>query len=457
MNFVDITIHTYLEILMEWIFEIYLIGFFTCYKMEKSDKFLLKYILGIVIIAAISYPISFIYYLIGNLVITRTIIYLILFALIVAHHFICYQEQKIKLLLFLDIVYIIQNLIYKIFSILYNSLLYLHAFGDYGPPNWLYKLIYYLTFFVLFVAAYYIFIKKIRKDLLDIQIPIFTIVISLATILIPNLLCSFIDIYYEKLIIGVTGDTLLNINMLKVCGDLFAIFVNILVIVMFFFYKKDVKQQNDINQLQYMIDQSEKQYQISQETIESINIKCHDMKHRIHQLIGSNLSKETIDELNESINIYDSFIKSGNKILDVILTEKSLLCDSRHITFIKMVNGKTINFLSEGDIFCLFGNIIDNAIEATRNIEDESKRYINLSLRETGQGIVEIECVNYYYSDIAFEDNLPKTIKEDKANHGFGMKSIKNIVNKYSGNMEITTENNIFTIHIILFNDLPNM
>ena len=42
-----------------------------------------------------------------------------------------------------------------------------------------------------------------------------------------------------------------------------------------------------------------------------------------------------------------------------------------------------------------------------------------------------IKCQNYFVGNILFENNLPKTIKDDKANHGFGMKSIKNIADKY--------------------------
>lgn len=57
-----------------------------------------------------------------------------------------------------------------------------------------------------------------------------------------------------------------------------------------------------------------------------------------------------------------------------------------------------------------------------------------------------IKCQNYFVGNILFENNLPKTIKDDKANHGFGMKSIKNIADKYSMNLEINIEKDVFSL-----------
>lgn len=456
MDFSNIVLHTYLEILIEWIAEFYLIAFLACFKMEKKEKFILKYSLGILVVCALALPLSIFYHYYGDAALGRSFVYLSLFLFIIIHHCICYEEQPLKMLLFLDIVYLVQNLLYKLFAVLYSTLVYANAFGPDGISGWAYKLIYYSNFVVLVSVAYFLFIKKIRKDLLVIDVPYYTIAISLATVLISNILCSVFDIYIERMELIATIDTRRSIYLIKLSGDLFSAFVNALVIAMFFAYKKRMAQQDDIAKLKYIIAQSEKQYKISEETIESINIKCHDMKHKIHQIVGDNLSEETIRELNESITIYDSLIDSGNKTLDVILTEKSLLCDSHKITFTKMVDGHKIDFLSEGDIYALFGNILDNAIEATKRIKNKSKRYINLSIKGNGKGITEIECINYFDVPIEFENDLPKTIKEDKTNHGFGIKSIKNIVSKYNGNMTINTENNIFRIHIILFDNLLN-
>lgn len=193
---------------------------------------------------------------------------------------------------------------------------------------------------------------------------------------------------------------------------------------------------------------AEKQYETQKETIGLINIKCHDLKHQIAQLGGQQcVSSESIKEINSLIKIYDSSIVTTNEVLNIILTEKSLVCSSSNIRLTSMIDADKLSLLQKGDIYSLFGNILDNAIEASKSLSDPEKRCIGLNIHTVNSFLL-IQCENYYTGDIVFHDNLPVTKKTDTAYHGFGMKSIQAITNKYDGNLHIDTANGIFRITI---------
>ena len=103
--------------------------------------------------------------------------------------------------------------------------------------------------------------------------------------------------------------------------------------------------------------------------------------------------------------------------------------------------------MREDDIYSLFGNLIDNAVDAVLSLE-ESKRVISLKVREVGT-MLSVNVHNYYEHKIEFEDGLPVTTKQDKAYHGYGMKSVKYICNKYGGDLSIMAADNVFNINIL--------
>lgn len=111
----------------------------------------------------------------------------------------------------------------------------------------------------------------------------------------------------------------------------------------------------------------------SKETIDLINIKCHDLKNQI-AMLGSRIPKEEIEELNHTISIYDTTAKTGNEALDVLLAEKLLLCENKSIHFDYMADGENLSVLKPSDIYSLFGNASYNAIEAADKVEDLSRR-----------------------------------------------------------------------------------
>ena len=142
-------------------------------------------------------------------------------------------------------------------------------------------------------------------------------------------------------------------------------------------------------------------------------------------------------------------MQTNNEVIDIILAEKSLLCQKDNIKLTCLADCSKLNFILDADLYCLFGNILDNAIEAVYKLKNNEKRQINIVIKNV-YSLISITVENYYEGDIVLDKNgLPITTKDNKDFHGFGMKSIKMIVDKYHGDMNITKRNDIFSLNIL--------
>ena len=101
------------------------------------------------------------------------------------------------------------------------------------------------------------------------------------------------------------------------------------------------------------------------------------------------------------------------------------------------------------DLYALFGNAVDNAIEAVENVEDPEKKYIGLTVRLVGK-FYSVHLQNYTREKVSFENGLPQTGKPDKNNHGYGVKSMQMLVKKYGGEISFIQEGDIFNLNMIL-------
>lgn len=154
-------------------------------------------------------------------------------------------------------------------------------------------------------------------------------------------------------------------------------------------------------------------------------------------------------ELERDIMIYDVSLQTGNRALDVVLMEKGLFCKNHEIQWSCMVDGSRMNFMKAEDIYGIFGNALDNAIEAVSRLEDPQQRVISVKAIYQKKILV-IQFQNYYQGDLEFRNGIPRTTKQNKQDHGYGMKSIRYTVEKYNGTVTVSTKNNIFTLQILI-------
>ena len=210
-----------------------------------------------------------------------------------------------------------------------------------------------------------------------------------------------------------------------------------------------VKERTEFNTLQKLWLEEQKQYKLVRENIEAINIKCHDLKHQIRHLREhSQVDEAYLAELEKSISIYNSAVRTGNETLDVILTDKRLHCTTNGIQFTCMAEGGKMAFMDAMDIFSLFGNALDNAIECAEQLPPEM-RFIHLSVRAVNQLLL-IHIENPFEGKLVMENGIPVTTKSNRDYHGYGMRSIQRIVRKYGGDLTVSTGDSLFQLDIMI-------
>lgn len=444
-------VSVYLKIILEFLAELYIFYGLVAFRLERSKYFILKVILGFVVVAAVAFGVSFFYWLYGNTVWGRILVYMFLFAITTVHFKLCFKESYKTVLFSCLLAYAAQNLVYKLFLILWCTGEHLGLFDSWGRTFELYyRLLYYSFFIAVTVLLYFLLIRRQNKRLSNSQINNRMLAIALTVLLITVILCSCEDVYFINLSAEKENRySVYEYFALRQTGNALSVVccAVVLLLIVKAVDERDLKR--EVEYLQYAVRQGERQYEISKDTIDMINIKCHDIKYKLGSLVkDGGYSAGALDDLRKSISIYDSKIETGNKILNVLFTEKSLYCEQNGINFSCMADGEKLSFISDGDLYCLFGNIIDNALEAVNAISKKERRVINIVIKVKNNMLI-VQEENYFDGQINFKDGLPETKKPDKNYHGFGMRSIKMIVHKYDGEMTASVTGDIFHLNII--------
>lgn len=209
---------------------------------------------------------------------------------------------------------------------------------------------------------------------------------------------------------------------------------------------KKSSMSKELETLQFLWNQQKAQYQLTKENIDLINHKCHDLKHQIRmiQTIKNEQERENyLKEVERSVQIYNAIVRTGNEILDTILTEKSLICENQDIHINCVADGMLLSFMDPVDLYTLFGNALDNAIEAVEKVINKQKRVIDIMLYRKKNFLI-IQIINPMCEEVQFEDGLPLTTKIKNGYHGYGMKSIRHTLQKYDGYLTVEIKDGCF-------------
>lgn len=197
--------------------------------------------------------------------------------------------------------------------------------------------------------------------------------------------------------------------------------------------------------------QLQHQYYLNmQESQMKVKKLYHDMKN--HMICIENLydKNEYVESINNQLKECNSIFNTNNMILDIILNDKKRICESKGIDLIANINFKECNFIDSADVCSIFSNMIDNAIEACENIEDNSiSKKINIK-GTIVKSLYIIKCENPKNNIIKLKSGKILTNKKDKFLHGIGISSMKNSIEKYNGNLEVNDLNTRFLINICI-------
>lgn len=256
---------------------------------------------------------------------------------------------------------------------------------------------------------------------------------------------SNLSFYLETPFSGHYAGEILNVRTIT---DLFGVAM----LYAYHLLRGQSQAQKELDAMQVMLENQYAQYRMSRDSIEMVNRKYHDLKHQIAALRAepdAAVRNRWLDEMEQDISAYEAQNKTGNSVLDVLLTGKSLYCQKHSIGFTVVADGKHLHVMDMMDICTLFGNALDNAIECELKLPDKSKRMIHLTLTTQRQFLL-LQVENYCPEAPSFRNGLPVTTKRDVQNHGIGLKSIRHTARKYGGSATVQMKDGWFVLKVLI-------
>ena len=212
-----------------------------------------------------------------------------------------------------------------------------------------------------------------------------------------------------------------------------------------YFQEQEKKDKIQIAQLQPQF----AYYQEKLKDEEKLRSVYHDMKNHLLVLqrqINSAETAEMIEKLQSQVAMYEDYEHTGNDILDIILKEKSEKAREKHIALSVTADLNDVDFIEPLDISTIFGNGLDNAIEASEKLPEEQRGILVKAGKMQNFFSVLIE--NNCLQDSG--NTKCRTTKSDDFLHGFGISNMRKAAEKYGGQLTTKCENGRFILKILL-------
>lgn len=406
------------------------------FKLRKRNHFWLWLVLCLSCFIGFAYSWSLIPYINSvTSIIFSILFFFIAFFGLIGSLMACFKVN-IQAAMFLGTAgYAMQHFTYKLIQIVIGSI-------EKGIPSFvdnnygIYGI--YASFVIISLPIFYnMFGKKIHKNetliIEDSRLLIISIILIICTVILNLIYESFVKVS--------------NLTLFIV-GCLFDMVCCFLTLFIEFEMLKSKEISEAYVQMKTIWESEKKQLEISKENMDYMKILAHDLKHELNESTLL-ISKDKVDELNRRIAAFGNSIKTGNDILDLVIAERTLIVQKENISLSIIADGSVLSNMKQSDCYSLFMNIMDNAIDAVKELPKD-QREISLAVRES-MGMILIHEVNPFKGTLNFKDGLPQTTKGDSMYHGLGTKSIKGIVDSYSGDCEISIkDNNIYVLNILL-------
>lgn len=227
------------------------------------------------------------------------------------------------------------------------------------------------------------------------------------------------------------------------------------VIVFVFMRKLNIASASETEKklLQLQLQQQEKQMQQLDEQYNKISIMRHDYKHEISCIRNLIEQKEydnaisyadaALSKSNRAVQVY---VNCRSSVLNAVINTKFSEAQSYDINTVCQIEADIPDHM-EYNLSILLSNLLDNAIESCQNSKGDS--VIDLSISKF-MGYYQILVKNTIPESVLRSNKSLKTRKKDRRNHGWGLKSVKDIVDSYDGMMDIYEEQNSFVVNIML-------
>lgn len=181
----------------------------------------------------------------------------------------------------------------------------------------------------------------------------------------------------------------------------------------------------------------------------------HDMNNHL-SVVGYLLQKGELQKARDYFDKISVYMQTANRkfcensVVNALLNAKyNLMTDAKIDGFFHISIDKLL-FIDDVSLCTLFANTLDNAIEACQKIEAPDRRKLELKCRYTENGYFSLELINSKINEIVVQKNQYISDKEDKSAHGIGISSIRDIVEKYEGTLDISYDDTSFKVVILI-------
>ena len=181
----------------------------------------------------------------------------------------------------------------------------------------------------------------------------------------------------------------------------------------------------------------------------------HDMNNHL-SVVGYLLQKGELQKARDYFDKISVYMQTANRkfcensVVNAVLNAKyNLMTDAKIDGFFHISIDKIL-FIDDVSLCTLFANTLDNAIEACQKIEAPDRRKLELKCRYTENGYFSLELINSKINEIVVQKNQYISDKEDKSAHGIGISSIRDIVEKYEGTLDISYDDTSFKVVILI-------
>lgn len=182
----------------------------------------------------------------------------------------------------------------------------------------------------------------------------------------------------------------------------------------------------------------------------AVNAKLfHDFHNHIgalRQLLSREKYKEAVqylDELQEPVREMTDTVWTGDETVDYLINSKAASATASGIQLQAQVEFPRHTNIRSADLCAILGNLLDNALQAARQVPAPEQRFVQLTIRRINQMLV-IKVENSFSAAPVRENGLLKTTKAGSGLHGWGLKSAQTAAEKYDGMVQTTYTGNIF-------------
>lgn len=407
--------------------------FLFIFHLDRRDKFMLRLSLSILLIYTCSFlvPVRVFIFPINAIAILLAMIFLVVY---------CFKTNWKTGLFYAINACLLQNMTWNGDAFIRALLIKEEATAlqlSFPFLRWDIGLCFSFTIIVCYVLSYFFFVRPIRKQR-DSEIKSYKLVIlSLLSVCIVYIVSELINM-------SSINNEYATRGVLFICC--FALLYSL------FSTSMADKLTIEKGVMDSLLKQEERHYEELAMTIETMNKRAHDLK---YQLKALELKKEeesfnqSINELKGAVNIYERSPRTLSIALDNTLSEKMLVCENKDIQLVYRVSGKELDFMSQSDIYVLFGNALENAIDCVSKYQDKKDRLISMNSYQSAN-LLKFHIENTCLEPVKFYSGVPKTSKRDTRFHGYGTKNMVEIAKKYDGNVTFSYQDNKFMVDILL-------